>query len=259
MDDSTKKLEAILAQCSPEERKDLFKLLRATHRIHQLEETFEAPAEVILEAIYRAPELTRRMLKGIVAEAAFAQYAATTLVESGWRDVTPKGNFSFDLVLEDGLGQVSVQVKLQRSELGSPVTTTGTRYGLAQGLYMVETQRTRNGKKRKEKKKADDPAPMDADPAEAAAKSRPYRFGDFDVLAVALFPSTKDWYSFRYTVGSWLLPQGVQGEIAIYQPVAKQSNEDWTDDFDEVARWLRSDKKKTIQNKSSTPDLLSDL
>jgi hypothetical protein len=227
------KIGEILAQCNEAERKALFKALRATNQIHELEAIFGAPAEVILEAIHRAPELTRRMLRGVIADAAFAQFIVPMLAEQGWRNVTPEGNFSYDYLLGDTVGKISVQVKLQRSEKGTPVITTGGNYGMGPGMYMVEPQKTRGGTKR-------------GGNGEGESKTRPYRFGDFDVLAVSLQPSAKKWTSFRYTVSNWLLPGKGPNEIGTYQPVAISPNDDWTDDFSEVARWFRSGIKKTI-------------
>ena len=88
------------------------------------------------------------MLRGVIADAAFAQFTVPLLNQHGWKDVTPVGNFSFDHLLQDSNGSISVQVKLQRSEKGAPVVTTGTKFGLARDMYMVEPQRTRGGKKR---------------------------------------------------------------------------------------------------------------
>lgn len=232
-------IKQMLAACTPEERMLVFRELRSSIQIHELEVVFGAPAETILEAIHRAPELTRRMLRGVIADAAFAQQVVPRLVERGWRDVMPEGNFSFDHLLEDDIGRVSVQVKLQRSEKGSPVITSGTKSGLAAGMYMVEPQRTRGGKRRG--------AASDEADAEAR-KTRPYRYGEFDLIAVSLQPSTGDWSCFRYTVGNWLLPGNGPNEIATYQPVAMEPNEDWTDDFEEAAARLRSGVQKRIGN-----------
>lgn len=189
------KIKFFLNSLTEDERRDLFRELRKVYQIHELEAAFGAPAEVILEAIHRAPELTRRMLRGVIADAAFAQFVVPMLGQRGWKDVTPIGNFSFDHLLQDDIGTISVQVKLQRSEKGQPVVTTGTKYGLAAGMYMVEPQRTRGGTKRGANGNG-----------EEDTKTRPYRYGEFDVIAVSLQPSTKDWKSFRYSVGNWLLP-----------------------------------------------------
>ena len=74
-------IRKLLERCSPKERQALFRELRAIHQIHELEDTLGAPAEVILEAIHRAPELTRRMLRGVIADAAFAQSVVPALAD----------------------------------------------------------------------------------------------------------------------------------------------------------------------------------
>ena len=87
-------IRELLAQCTPEEQAALFRELRARHLIHEFEEVIGAPAEMILEAVHRAPELTRRMLRGVIADAAFRQFAVRPLAVAGWRAVTPAGNFA---------------------------------------------------------------------------------------------------------------------------------------------------------------------
>lgn len=231
-------IQLLLTRCTDDERRIVFEDLRRTIRLHRLEIDFSAPAEVILEAIHRAPELTRRMLRGVIADAAFATIVVPSLAKAGWRDVTPEGNHSFDHELADAIGSVTVQVKLQRSERGSPVITTGTRYGLVAGMYMVEPQRTRSGRRR-----------GNGNGLQESEKTRPYRYGEFDILAVSLQPSSGDWSSFRYTVGSWLLAGKRQEEIATYQPVPMTPDDDWTDSFDEVVKWFRSGHSKRIRNK----------
>lgn len=231
-------IKRLLAGCTDEERRAVLREIRQTVQLHQLEVDFGAPAEVILEAIHRAPELTRRMLRGVIADAAFATMVVPRLRELGWSDVTPEGNFAFDHALADAHGRVTVQVKLQRSERGKPVITTGLKYGLAAEMFMVEPQKTRSGQRRTN-------GGADTDDS---SKTRPYRYGDFDVLAVSLQPSTGDWSRFRYTVADWLLPGKGANEIATYQPVAMSPDEDWTDDFSEVARWFRARTSKRIAN-----------
>lgn len=108
-------IRELLTQCSLEEQAALFQELRARHLIHEFEEIIGAPAEMILEAVHRAPELTRRMLRGVIADAAFRQFVVRSLDALGWRDVTPIGNFAYDYKMDDGAGAVTVQVKLQRA------------------------------------------------------------------------------------------------------------------------------------------------
>jgi hypothetical protein len=99
-------------------------------------------------------------------------------------------------------------------------------------MYVVETQKTRAGTKK-----------------DTGASTRPYRYGEFDVLAVSLYPSTKRWDAFMYTVASWLVPDSKDETLIFkYQPVANLPNEDWTDDFEKAVTWLRSGAKKTVRD-----------
>lgn len=220
-EETLKAVRDLLAQCTRDEQAAIFKELRAAHAIHPYEAVVGAPAEMILEAVYRAPELTRRMLRGVIADAAFRTFVAVALVRRGWRDVTPEGNFAYDYSMDDGQGPVTVQVKLQRSERGAPVVRAGKRYGFDGEVFMTETQKTRTG--------------TDVD----ENRTRPYRYGEFDVLAVSMQPSAGRWDSYMYTLGRWLLPGKTAGEIATMQPVTKVASQFWTDDFEVAAGWLR--------------------
>lgn len=212
-----------LSQCSPEEQETLFRELRQRHQIHEFEEIIGAPAEMILEAVHRAPELTRRMLRGVIADAAFRTYVVPAIAPNGWRDVTPEGNFAYDYNLDDGQGALTVQVKLQRSERGQPVVRSGAKYDFAGDVFMTETQKTRTG--------------TDGDDNQ----TRPYRYGEFDILAVSMQPSTGMWDRYMYTLGRWLLPGKKSAEIATLQPVAQQPDNFWTNDFATAAAWFRAE------------------
>lgn len=226
-------IRELLAQCSKEEQAAIFRELRARHIIHEFEEIIGAPAEMILEAVHRAPELTRRMLRGVIADAAFCQFVVRSLTDFGWNDVTPVGNFSYDYKLADGAGAVTVQVKLQRSERGAPVVRRGDRYSFGESVHIVETQKTRTGTDGKDN------------------LTRPYHYGEFDILAVSMQPSTAKWDRYMYTLGRWLLPGRNANEIATMQPVAMIPNEFWTDDFKVAAQWFRSeDGKKQMTDTS---------
>lgn len=219
---SLEPIRSLIAQCSTEEQETLFRELRQRHPIHEFEQVIGAPAEMILEAVHRAPELTRRMLRGVIADAAFRTFVVPQVESHGWRDVTPEGNFAYDYMLQDALGSVTVQVKLQRSEKGKPVVKKGARFGFDDEVFMTETQKTRTGNDGEE-------------------KTRPYRYGEFDVLAVSMQPSTGKWDRYMYTVGRWLLQGKGVNEMATMQPVSMTPNGFWTDDFATVAAWLRAD------------------
>ena len=77
--------------------------------------------------------------------------------------------------------------------------------------------------------------------------TRPYRFGDFDVLAVCMHPSTGDWQRFSYTLASWLLPRKEDRRlIQIMQPVASEEDECWTDNLRVCLDWYLSGVKKRL-------------
>ena len=215
-------IRELLAKCSPEEWAELFRELRAVHQIHEFEAIIGAPAEMILEAVHRAPELTRRMLRGVIADAAFRTFAVAALEPHGWVNVMPEGNFTYDYKLDDGTGPITVQVKLQRSERGSPVVKDGTRYEFIGEVFMTETQKTRAGTDGEDN------------------QTRPYRYGEFDILAVSMQPSTGKWDRYMYTLGRWLLAGKKDGEMATLQPVSRLPGEFWTDDFRTAARWFRA-------------------
>jgi hypothetical protein len=101
---------------------------------------------------------------------------------------------------------------------------------MSMDMYVVETQKTRAG--------------SDSE----GASTRPYRFGEFDLLAVSMHPSTNVWDRFMYTVADRLLPNPKKKtDILKFQPVAITPNNDWTDDFHIAVTWLRSGINKTIQ------------
>jgi hypothetical protein len=217
----TKKEEvlALLQQCSESERREIFDHLRKEFHIHSLEIDLNTQAEVILEAISRSSDLTMRGIRGIIAEAAFLVDVLQKL--DGWEVREIVGDASYDFLIHDGVGPVSIQVKMQRREKGVPLVRAEK--------FVVETQRTRTGK----------------NPAGGA--TRPYRFGEFDILAVSLHPSTNNWTDFMYTVGTWLRPRPSDSNLLeVFQPIPRRPNEDWTENLETCIGWLRSGTHRTI-------------
>jgi hypothetical protein len=209
----------LLEQCSVEERREVFNHLRKEFPIHALEADLNAQAEVILEAMARSSDLTMRGIRGIIAEAAFLVDVLQKL--GGWRIIEIVGDTAYDFLIEDAVGRVSIQVKMQRRQRGVPL--------LRGGKFVVETQRTRTGK--------------DA----TGGATRPYRFGEFDILAVSLHPSTNDWTTFAYTVGTWLRPRsGDSSLLEVFQPIPVGFNEDWTNSLETCIEWFRSGVNRTI-------------
>ncbi len=225
-------IQRLLSLCNPAQRREVFRQLRQEFSIHPLEQELHAKAEIILEAIQRAGGLTLRMIRGVIAEAAFGVEAVKRL--KNWKSLPLSGDPAYDFLLEDRKGTVRVQVKLQRSKGGQPWAAHQARKAfrsLPPDMYVVETQKTRGGKKKK-----------------TGTATRPYRFGEFDVLAVAMYPSTKRWDTFMFTVADWLIPDPLEKTVIFkYQPVASTANEDWADSFQTAVKWLRSKAKKTIR------------
>lgn len=222
-DQSDALLKGVLGELTSKQLRTLFEELRKTHAIHELEERLNARAEMILAAIDNAPEMTLRMLRGVIADAAFLEYMVPDLLAFGWTNIKLKKNLPYDYLVTDAVGELKVQVKLQRSKLQEPEVRRGARYGFSGDVYLTETQKSRNGLDKNDE------------------KTRFYRYDEFDILAVSMYPSTGEWNVFKYTVGNWLM-SGTAGRIAVLQPVAKENNEFWTDDFNEVARWFREHK-----------------
>jgi hypothetical protein len=148
----------------------------------------------------------------------------------GWRDETPEGDFPYDFLLRDSIGAARTQVKMQRLKDRRPMMASqGYKY-LPADMYVVETQRTRGG----------------IDP-QTKRQTRPYRFGEFDILAVSMHPSTNDWSIFMYTVSDWLIPRPEEADLMLkFQPVSKIADLNWTDDFNQCVAWFRSQEKKQI-------------
>jgi hypothetical protein len=224
MSDTIQEIRRILIEASKEERLRIFQQLRGEFPIHSLEKEWNASAELILEAISRASDLTKRGIRGVIAEAAFDQYVVQHLRDRDWKSETPAGDHPFDFLLVDTVGPVKVQVKMQRLEKKVPKLWTPT-----SPFFVVETQKTRSG-------------------TDNSGKStRPYRFGEFDVLAVSMHPSCNDWSRFRFTVASWLWARPEDERlIRVYQPVSDTANADWCDDLQTAVAWFREQIKKTI-------------
>ena len=215
-------IKALLGRCSLDEKKQVFDLLRSELMIHPIERTLNVSAERILEALSRSSDLTRRGIRGIIAEATFVLDIVPTLYN--WSEIPLADGLPYDCLLKDGLGEVRVQIKMQRLERHLPkMANRMKRFSSLPGhLFVVETQRTRGGTKNGE-------------------KTRPYRFGEFDILGVCLHPSTNSWSDVVYTVANWLIPSvDDHACIATYQPVSPVADQYWTNDFSDCVSRLRS-------------------
>src|SRR5207248_8593310 len=109
--------------------------------------------------------------------------------------------------------EVRVQVKLQRMRKQQAMLASEANRHSPNDMFVVEVQKTRGG--------------IDLQTGEA---TRPYRFGEFDILAVNMHPSTKDWNRFLFTLSPWLIPRSPDTAlIEIFQPIPCLANDLWTD------------------------------
>ncbi|MFP5204524.1 MAG: hypothetical protein ACLGP3_05955 [Acidobacteriota bacterium] len=244
MSESVEKLRNLIDQCSEQNRRDL-KLYLSRLSPHRLEAEWGIDADTILSAINRSSDLTKRGVRGIIAEAVFVDEILPTLSNSGWQSVKIEGDHPFDALLKKSDRSARIQVKLQRLEKGLPKLYYPKYY--AEGsLFVVEVQKTRTGERKTLAKipATGEPSPMTGT---AIEQTRPYSFGDFDILAVNMQPSNKDWMSFRYTVASWLLPRPSDERlIEIFQPVAARPNDIWTDDLGTCLGWFENGREARV-------------
>jgi hypothetical protein len=246
MSESIETIKRLIDGCTDEERKAL-KLYLAKLLPHPIERDWEIDADTILSAIARSSDLTKRGVRGIIAEAVFVNEIIPTASQSGWRPVEFQGDHPYDALLQKGARTARIQVKLQRLEEGRPKLYYPTHY--EQGtLFVVEVQKTRTGERTSKTTLPATNTPITAIKS-ITVKTRPYAFGDFDVLAVNMHPSTKDWRSFRYTVASWLLPRSADTALMeIFQPVAATPNDVWTDDLSTSLKWFEEGAQRRVLN-----------
>ena len=234
MSTRTETITGLIEQCSIEEKREVIAYLRRQFPVHVLEAEWNTSAEAILTAIARSTDLTQRGIRGILAEATFEEFVIPVVQAFGWRSQSISGDRSYDFLLKRDDWNARIQVKLQRKESGRPklyAKTARSRLAAWKSeipLYAVEVQKTRSGLKN-------------------GKKTRPYQFGDFDILAVNMHPATGDWQRFMYTVATWLIPRAAAPElIDIYQPVPATRDEFWSDNIVECLEWLVEGRERTI-------------
>jgi hypothetical protein len=198
-------LLAAIRACSPEQKQKIFSEIRGSILIHDLERSFNVRAEVILEAISRSNDLTQRGVRGLIAETAFVLDIIPIIKD--WKSDPPIGDLPYDARLKKDDRTVRIQVKMQRKKAGVP--------WLRNGAHVVEVQRTRTGT------------------GKDGAATRPYRFGEFDLLAVCMQASTGDWHSFMYVPSSALTAKpSSKDEIETFQKIPEfGDNGIWTNEL----------------------------
>jgi hypothetical protein len=240
MSPSIDEIKHILGECTDEERAALLDYLKARQPQHPLEKEWGVGAEVILSAISRSSDLTKRGVRGIIAEAVFERNVLAGL--KGWEAVRFVEDRPYDFLLSQGGEkdrQARIQVKLQRMSKQQPMLASQTNRHYSMDYFVVEVQKTRGG--------------FDLQTNE---DTRPYRFGEFDILAVNMQPSTKDWNKFLYTLSDWLIPRHPNTAlIEIFQPVPSAPRGEWTGSLETCLEWLIKGEKKKILD--IAPELLT--
>ena len=262
-------IKSVLDRLSREELMQLAEYLRDKLPRHPIEQEWNIRAEVILDSIQRSQDITKRGVRGIIAECVFER--AILPKTDGWVSVSEQGDLPYDFkIRSEKHGDIRIQVKLQRMEKGQPLAANDQKRMFPRECWIVEVQKTRSGEEFIEetttiKEMTVGQASTTPDDAEDKAaekqlkkKTRPYQFGDFDILAVNLQPSTGDWSKFMYTVASWLLERPKEpGLIEIMQPVAAISNDVWTDDLNTCIGWFLTGEKKKIFDVEKAKEFLN--
>ncbi|HXF14915.1 MAG TPA: hypothetical protein VN517_17300 [Terriglobales bacterium] len=224
-------IRKLLEACTYEEQVSILDYLQARTPQHPLEREWGVGGEVILSAISRSSDLTKRGVRGIIAEAIFERSVLASL--KGWESVSFVDDRPYDFMIrqsQPGHKELRIQLKLQRMKKQQPMHAQEANRHYPKDMYVVEVQKTRGG--------------IDLQTNE---DTRPYRFGEFDILAVNMHPSTRDWNRFFFTVSDWLIPRHANpGLIEIFQPVSPTSNDVWTDALETCIEWVLAGGKKRI-------------
>lgn len=221
---TVEEIVAMILALPEEERGRVMDGIRGSLPRHPMEVRLKADARTLLEAIARANDFTIRGIEGIIAEAVFALDLLPQL--DGWEESWKPADAPYDFLLhkEGRESETRLQVKMQRRRKHAPWMANEvlkSRRRWPETFFVVEVQKTRGGK------------------GVSGKATRPYRFDEFDVLAVSLGASTGYWGDFAFTVAKWLLPDDADpGAILKYQPVDPAESEDWTRRFDRVVEWL---------------------
>jgi hypothetical protein len=194
MSEPLETIRNLIDECSDEQRRALKLYLRKIAP-HPLEREWGIDADTILSAISRSSDLTKRGVRGIIAEAIFVSEVIPTVERSGWFPVDLVGDCPYDAMLKkDAHLLLAVQVKLQRLRGGCaeallPKALPGGNPLCSRGAE------DKNREKRPAKKDATGHTGTDDNMVtESATEStRPYSFGDFDILAVNMHPSSGSW------------------------------------------------------------------
>src|SRR5678809_1323828 len=92
-------IRRLLALCTDEQRRIVYSELRELIGPHPFEVKMNASADVILEALNRAQDLSIRGIRGLIAKPTRVLEAAPLL--QGWQDAPPPGHLPYDSAFQD--------------------------------------------------------------------------------------------------------------------------------------------------------------
>lgn len=219
-DEDFNKLLSILKRCDKSQLDVLTKHLNIQPFTHPLENVINAKAEILLDSLMRSSYITLNGIRGIIAESTFN----TIVVKDSkkWKDIPAGAQNPYDFILEDNIGQVRIQIKLQRKLDNLP-------WIRKDGCAVVETERTRSGK------------------TKDGESSRPYRYGEFDLLGVCMEPSHSMWESFLYIPQKYLEPHKDNIKfLNKLQSVPLTPKNNWTNNLDEAVDLFRKDPSQIV-------------
>src|SRR3984957_6197 len=110
MTESLENLKRLVGECSSEEQSALLDCLKARVPQHPLEKEWGVGAEIILSAISRSSDLTKRGVRGIIAEAVFERHILAPL--EGWEAVHFVEDRPYDFLICSSLER-SREVRIQ--------------------------------------------------------------------------------------------------------------------------------------------------
>lgn len=271
-------LKAFIANLTQDQKEALWLSLREEHPIHPLEKQWNISAEFVLEAISRSQDITKRGVRGIIAELAFSTHILKP-IEDEWTEEVIIGDQPYDAKISKSIGgktvEILIQTKNQRVVKGHPLHPTKTAIKQDAHLadwFIAETQKTRTGKKKQSTTNDDGEVEVEV------IDTRPYRFGEFHILSVCMQPSTTEWTDFMFMPATTLLPAAKNKDfVATFQPVppAKTKIYNWTHDLLECIDWVlhpekmpppfiptpkpesksKGKKKDTEEQKAKSPEL----
>src|SRR6058998_973631 len=83
MSKKIEEIKALLGQCTAEEQLAVLQYLKKLFP-HVLEKEWGIESEIILSSIARSTDLTKRGMRGIIAEAVFSEKVVVPLTHKGW-------------------------------------------------------------------------------------------------------------------------------------------------------------------------------